>query len=143
MLTFFGQQTAFTQNFTGHGKRVVGRWHTAVDCGHHDDFLDVFGREARIGRPIECGAHMHCKLFIRAHGNHHRQHHQTPRLVAQGGAAPDVVPGVARNQVLKFGVKGIGVGLRLVHPGVAQHAAAVDHAFVKIIHNSPSVLSVL
>src|ERR1700693_3492298 len=43
---------------------------------------------------------------------------------------PDLVPGVARDQVLEFGIERVLAGKRFIDPGIAEHLAALDHPVV-------------
>src|SRR5437762_12966634 len=53
---------------------------------------------------------------------------------------PDLTPGVTRDQVLEVVIERIPAGDRLVHPGIAEHLAALDHALVTallVVHSIP------
>src|SRR5258708_11817522 len=62
-------------------------------------------------------------------------------------ARPDFTPGVAGNEILKFGVERRLARIRLVDPGVAERLAALGHAglvALTVVHaSSPSVVWLL
>src|SRR5690349_11274661 len=53
-----------------------------------------------------------------------------PRALVEMRPGPDLAPGIARDQVLKFGAEGAAVLLRLVDPGIAEDFSALAHAAV-------------
>src|SRR5258708_2123526 len=57
-------------------------------------------------------------------------HEHAPRALVEMRPGPDLAPGIAGDQVLKFGVEGVAVLGRLVDPGVAEDFSALAHAFV-------------
>ena len=121
----------------------VGRGHAGVDGRLHQHFLDVVRAELRFGvarafdaghtAAGERGAQVQLELLPAAQRGGDRHHDDAPRLDVQPRAAPDLMPGVAGDEVLEFGGEVVGAGHRLVDPGVTQHAAPVAHAALEIV----------
>ena len=110
-------------------ERGVGGRHAAVDRALHQRLLDRRERDAAADR----GAAMQLELLPARQPHRHAEDQQAPRRRVEAGPAPDVVPGVARDQILELGVERVRVVERLVDPGIAEHRAAVLRAAVEIV----------
>jgi len=116
----------------GAGKARVGRRHPGVD-GDLDERLAHLVRAQRVGVARgEGAAQVDLELVPAAQGAGHGQHDDAAGFPVQPGSAPHAMPGVVGDEVLKAGVEGVGLGHRLVDPGVAQGRAAVAHAALEV-----------
>src|SRR4030088_367200 len=57
-------------------------------------------------------------------------HQYPPGALVEMRPGPDIGPRMARDQVDELRVEGIHVGRRFIDPGIAEHLAALRHAFV-------------
>jgi hypothetical protein len=91
------------------------------------DFLDIVRREAAFG---ERRAHVKAKFIPLAERDHGADHQHAPGALIEMRPGPDFAPGMARDQIDELGVERILVGDRFIDPGIAEHLAALCHAFV-------------
>ena len=117
------------QDLAGDLERGVGGRNAAVDRALQQRLLDLVDRHAAADR----GAAVQLELLPARQPHRHAEHEQAPRVVVEAGAAPDVVPGVARDQALEVGVELARAGERAVDPLVAEHGAAVGEAAIEVV----------
>ncbi len=90
--------------------------HARIDGGLHQHFLEfVLGKAAL----RETGAYVEGEFLPTAEAGGDGQNQQASGAIVEAGAAPDLVPGVARVHRLIVGVERRPVGERPVDPGVA------------------------
>jgi hypothetical protein len=115
---------------------MVGRGHAAIDRLLQQDFLDIVRREAAFR---ERRAHVQAKLIPLTQGNHSADHQHPPGALVEMRPGPDLAPRVAGDQIDELRIERILVGDRFIHPGIAEHLAALRHAVVAaflIVHLS-------
>src|ERR1700730_5063443 len=109
---------------------MVGRGHAAIDRLLQQDFLDIIRREAAFG---ERRAHMKAEFIPLAERDHGADHKHAPGTLVEMRPGPDLAPRMARDQIEELGVERIPVGDRFIHPGIAEHLAALHHAVVSAL----------
>jgi len=113
-------------------ERGVGGRHAGRDRRLHQDFLDFLPLEAGIATE-QRGAQMEFELLPATERAADREHDHASGPGIESGRAPDLVPGIARDQVLEFGIERIGACERTVNPRVAEHRAPVAQAAFEIV----------
>ena len=80
---------------------------------------------------------MQLQLFFAAKRDHHADGHQATGMTWQSGTGPYLTPRITRDQVLKFTIKFVEIGLRTIDMCLPQHGAAYRHPLIKtfaVIH---------
>jgi hypothetical protein len=130
-----GRQWAFqlAQDLAGQRKTGIRGRDAGIDGGLHQHFLQLVFGETVFAVVLQGGAHVQLEFLParQRHGGSQHDHAAHARLQAR--AAPDLVPGEARDQVLEFGVECVGLVDGAVHPGVAQDAAPVAQAALVVV----------
>src|SRR6476660_9637887 len=110
---------------------MVGGRYPAINGLLQDDFLDVVRGEIGLGqrRP-----HMQAEFLPLVEGKHRADHQDTTGALVIMRACPNLAPGGARDEILKFFVERRLPGVRAIDPGIAKHLSALGHtAFVAFL----------
>src|SRR5437773_830696 len=117
-------------------KGRVRRRHTAVDRRLQQHLFDFFARYA----VVERAAQMQTQLIGTIERDQYRYRHEAPRASRQSGTAPDLSPGMARDELLELLVEGRTPAQRFLDVRLAQHRAAYLHALriaFLLVHRFP------
>src|SRR5215510_3301245 len=112
-------------HFGGFLEGVVCGRHSTIDRLLQDDFLDFVRRESSLG---ERRSHMHAELFPFIQGEHRADNQDATRALVVMGTGPNLAPGHACYEILKFLIEGSFPRVRAVDPFIAEHLAAPGHA---------------
>ena len=95
------QHALFTQDVGRDLERGVGRRNAAIDCALHQRLFDLLDRHAAADARLA----VQLELFPARERHRHAEHEQAAGRGVEPGSAPDVVPGIARDQVLELGIE--------------------------------------
>jgi hypothetical protein len=101
-------------------KACVGRRHAGINGSLKEQFFEI----ARLQFVLQPRPQVHRKLLPSTKRSHGCKSKQSSRPHIQFRTCPDGSPRVARDQVLKFAIEGVGCGNGSIHVFVAQRCAA-------------------
>src|SRR5581483_11563044 len=122
------------QHRPGHGEGPVGGGDSGVDGGLEEHLPQFVGSDAVAERPAD----MDAELVLVAERRQQGDGDAGAGAAVEVGAAPDVAPGVAGDEVLKGSGEVVAAGEGTVDVLVAQHGPADGQAGVEIGHGSGS-----
>ena len=105
-----------------HRERRIGRGHPGVDRGLDQHLPHLLLRQPLL---LQRRAGVQPKLLPPAQRRRDRQHDDAPGAVVQARPAPHLAPGEPRDELLELPREPALLRQRTVHPGIAQHGAAV------------------